>query len=47
MNGFGVELSLHASRHGQWFELPLTKTDRGFVGESGEHHVVEAVELIL
>jgi hypothetical protein len=34
LNGFGVELSLHAWRHGQWLGLPLTKTARGFVGES-------------
>ncbi|MGB7158865.1 MAG: hypothetical protein WBD40_12405 [Tepidisphaeraceae bacterium] len=34
LNGFAIELSLRAWRHGQWIELPLTRTNRGLVGES-------------
>ena len=33
LNGFVLELSLLAIRHGAWIALPLVKTDRGFRGE--------------
>ena len=33
LNGFELELSLHALRHGQFVRLPLEKTDRGFRAE--------------
>ena len=32
-NGFELELTLQASRHGHWITLPLTKTDRGFASD--------------
>lgn len=34
LGGFTLELSLEASRHGQWLKLPLTRNDRGVVA----HH---------
>ena len=34
LNGFAIALSLLARKDGAWIELPLTRTDRGLVGES-------------
>ena len=34
LNGFVLDVSLHAWRHGQFFPLTLEKTDRGFCAEA-------------
>ena len=33
LDGFVLDITLRAARHGQWLNLPLARNDRGFVGE--------------
>src|SRR5258707_15608538 len=53
-NGFALQLSLTAARHGQWIDLPLNKSDdghsfdhRGIVGKLVLKELAEQVDYTL